>query len=222
MRLCNIQTEKKNFLTEHSEVQSRMVQEDQPPLKKETPVQRAETGKKASESGNTKPGFKSHSSVSIKDALQKINQADPQGEDSGVMDNHASEEDNETIPEKEFTKEELIQQWLNYAEKIREEMPRSYSIIKSQLPDIREDHSISLTLVNKSQAEDFSLRIKAGLLDFLRNNLQNKLITIEIDIAEDSASNGKKPYTAEEKFKYMAEKNPVLQKLKQDFNLDFE
>ena len=222
MRLCNIQTEKKNPLIENSEVQSQMVQEEQPPLRKETSVKKAEPAKKSPEAADAKQGFKSPSSVSIKDALEKINQIKSNGENPVVMDENDTGDDTEIIPEKDFTQEELTQQWLAFAEKIRVEMPRSYSIIKSQHPDLKDDHIINLILVNKSQAEDFNLRIREGLLDFLRNKLHNNLITIEIDIAEDPASNGKKPYTAEEKFKHMAEKNPVLQKLKQDFNLDFE
>ncbi len=151
-----------------------------------------------------------------------MNHTGSSGEDPVLADDHLTEEEAEIIPERKFTREELIHQWLAYADKIREEMPRSYSMLKSQLPDLKEDHTISLSLVNKSQAENFNSRIKEGLQDFLRNNLQNKLITFEINIVEDPAGNEKKPYTAEEKFKHMAEKNPVLQKLKQDFNLDFE
>ena len=34
--------------------------------------------------------------------------------------------------------------------------------------------------------------------------------------------NGKKPYTEEEKYKYLLEKNPYLKDLKQQLGLDFE
>ena len=222
MRLCNIRTEKKNPVTENSEVQSQMVQEEQPPLKKEAPVKRAETAKKSPEADDARQEFKSQSSVSIKDALEKINQRKSSDTNQVVIDENDTGDDTEIIPEKDFTQEELTKQWLAFAEKIREEMPRSYSMIKSQHPDLTDDYIIHLTLVNKSQAEDFNLRIRDGLLDFLRNKLQNNLISIDVNIVEDPADNEKKPYTAEEKFKHMAEKNPVLQKLKQDFNLDFE
>ena len=222
MRLCNIRTEKKNPVTENSEVQSQMVQEEQPPLKKEAPVKRAETAKKSPEADDARQEFKSQSSVSIKDALEKINQRKSSDTNQVVIDENDTGDDTEIIPEKDFTQEELTKQWLAFAEKIREEMPRSYSMIKSQHPDLTDDYIIHLTLVNKSQAEDFNLRIRDGLLDFLRNKLQNNLISIDVNIVEDPADNEKKPYIAEEKFKHMAEKNPVLQKLKQDFNLDFE
>jgi DNA polymerase-3 subunit gamma/tau len=221
-KLCNIKAEKKNLLIEHSEIRSQIVQEEQPPLKKKAPMKKTEPGIKLSGGNDTKSGFRTQSSVSIKDALNKMDQTGKNEEVPVVFDDHMTDEDEEVIPEKDFTQEELVHQWMQYADKIREEMPRSFSILKSQQPNLKDDHTISITLINKSQAEDFNLRIKEGLLDFLRNNLQNKLITIEINVTEDAANNGKKPYTAEEKFKYMANKNPVLQKLKQDFNLDFE
>lgn len=222
MRLCNIRTEKKNPVTENSEVQSQMVEEEQPPLKKEAPVKRTETAKKSPGADDVRQEFKSQSSVSIKDALEKIDQRKSSDTNQVAVDENDTEDETEIMPEKDFTQEELTKQWLAFAEKIREEKPRSYSMIKSQHPDLADDYIIHLTLVNKSQAEDFNLRIRDGLLDFLRKNLQNKLISIDINIVEDPAGNEKKPYTAEEKFKHMAEKNPVLQKLKKDFNLDFE
>ncbi|HJX72335.1 MAG TPA: DNA polymerase III subunit gamma/tau [Bacteroidales bacterium] len=223
MKICNIKAEKKNLMVEHPEVQSHMVEEEQPPLKKKTPVKGAEPEKKPLKGNHeTRPGFKTQSSVSIKDALNKMNRTEGNEAEPAVNENGVSDENTEIIPEKEFTQEELVHHWLLYADRIKDEMPRFYSMLKSQLPNLKEDHTIALTLISKSQAEDFNSRIKAGLLDFLRDNLQNKLITIDIHVAEDTQKNGKKPYTAEEKFKYMAEKNPVLQKLKQEFNLDFE
>jgi DNA polymerase-3 subunit gamma/tau len=223
MKICNIKTEKKNLIAEYVEVQSQVLHEDRPPLKKETPAGKTGPEKKPL-TGNhkEKPEFKTPASVSIKDALNRINRMDGSEDDPDITDDAVTEDNSEIVPENEFTQEELIYQWQSYADRIREEMPRFYSMLKSQLPNLKEDQTIALTLINKSQAEDFNSRIKPGLLEFLRDNLHNKLISIDINITEENRNNGKKPYTAEEKFKYMAGKNPVLQKLKQEFNLDFE
>ncbi len=222
MRLCNIRDEKKNPLVENTDVQPQVVQEEQPFLKKETSLTKSGTLKRPVKAGESKQEYKSQSSVSIKDALEKIDKTKNGGEEPGAIDGNLTGEEAEAVMENDFTQEELTKQWLSYAEKIKEEKPRSYRIIKSQLPEIKENHNISLMLVNKSQSEDFNIRIREDVLNFLRDKLQNNLITIEVNIAEDNSNNEKKPYTAEEKFKYMAEKNPVLNKLKQDFNLDFE
>jgi DNA polymerase-3 subunit gamma/tau len=223
MKICNISTEKKNLIPGNTEVRSQIVQEDQPPLKKEKPVKKTGPEKRPL-TGNheTKTGFITESTVSIKEALNKMSRTEESNEDAALNPSGLAEENAETIPEKKFTQDELVHQWLSYANRIKEEMPRFYSMLKSQLPELKEDNTITLALINKAQAEDFNSRIKAGLMDFLKDNLQNKLITIEIDFTEDNRNSGKKPYTAEEKFKFMAGKNPVLQKLKQEFNLDFE
>jgi DNA polymerase-3 subunit gamma/tau len=59
-------------------------------------------------------------------------------------------------------------------------------------------------------------------MNFLRKELHNDLIELEEKIIEDSGNGAKKLYTTEDKYKYMSQKNPALEQLKQDFNLDFE
>ncbi len=71
MKLCHIGNEKKNWLVEDSDVHPQVAEEEQPPLKKEAPVKKAEPVKKLPKEDETKTGFKSQSSVSIKDALKK-------------------------------------------------------------------------------------------------------------------------------------------------------
>lgn len=169
-----------------------------------------------------KPELNAQTSVSIKDALKKMQNKDQPEEIHSPESDDPDKDDDGFVAENSFTQEELLKQWGIYATKIKEEMPRSYSILKSQAPVLKDGNIINVTLINKSQAEDFESRIKEGLIEFLRETLHNKLITIEITLSDEASNNTRKPYTSEEKFKHMAEKNPVLRKLKQDLNLDFE
>jgi DNA polymerase-3 subunit gamma/tau len=67
-----------------------------------------------------------------------------------------------------------------------------------------------------SQLNDF----KPVLLEYLRRNLKNYSIELQAEIAPQD---GKKMiYTSQEKFKYLAEKHPVLQDLKARLGLDLE
>ena len=225
IKLCGIAEEKKNEITkEYSEIET--VQEEESYLKKEKSVK---PPSKSQEQVKRKEDevipFKSKSSVSIKDALKKIDKGNTEQEITAEGNGQDSEED-ANIPdnplENQFTQEELMHFWTSFAEKVRTDMPRSYSTMKTQLPVLKDKHIIELTLINKAQAEDFNKRIKTELLSYLRENLKNNLIIFDIIVPDDSSANGKRPYTDEEKFKYMAEKNPLLNKLKQDFNLDFE
>lgn len=56
------------------------------------------------------------------------------------------------------------------------------------------------------------------ILGFLRTELKNTSIAFDYQVSEDTEE--RRPYTAEEKFKAMAKKNPALLKLAEEFGLD--
>jgi DNA polymerase-3 subunit gamma/tau len=58
------------------------------------------------------------------------------------------------------------------------------------------------------------------LLNFLRTTLKN--FSIEVNARVEETTTVRKPYTAAEKFQYMAAKNPQLIDLKNRFNLEFD
>ena len=72
---------------------------------------------------------------------------------------------------------------------------------------------------NKVQETNFRDE-RPNLLNFLRSNLKN--FSIEVSARIDEKAVVRKPYTAIEKFQYMASKNPALMDLKNKFNLDFD
>ncbi len=100
-------------------------------------------------------------------------------------------------------------------------MPRMYSTLTSRKPVLDNNGTIELELRNKVQCDDFNSKIKSELLGFLKERSGYSALNIEAKI-EKGVRETKKPYTADEKFNYLSEKNPVLKKLKQEFNLDFE
>jgi DNA polymerase-3 subunit gamma/tau len=67
-----------------------------------------------------------------------------------------------------------------------------------------------------SQLNEF----KPLLLEYLRKNLNNFSIELQAEIAPQEAK--KMIYTSQEKFRYLAEKHPVLQDLKTKLGLDLE
>jgi DNA polymerase-3 subunit gamma/tau len=122
-----------------------------------------------------------------------------------------------------FSQEELTRAWDAFAETIKTEYPRMYSTIKNNAPDYKDDFKLNFSLNNKGQEEEFTVRIKPILLNYLRKELNNYTIDIVVNFAHDGSNEKKNMYyTAEDKFQYLSEKNPILAKLKQQFNLDFE
>jgi len=87
----------------------------------------------------------------------------------------------------------------------------------SQSWELREDKTINLKLRSSLQ-EDILERFKRDLLEYLRAKLKNGRIKIETRINREDT--GKMLYTASEKFKYLAGKNPNLIKLQSRMGLD--
>lgn len=119
----------------------------------------------------------------------------------------------------EFSQEQLDKVWLYYTESIAQQYPNFYSILNSRKALLIEDFQVELSLDNKAQDMTFSER-KSDLLEFLRMELKNQQIQFKVNITE--SENEAKPYTPEEKYKSMVEKNPVLKKLKEKLDLDLE
>ena len=61
---------------------------------------------------------------------------------------------------------------------------------------------------------------RGELLEFLKKNLNNYQISLQTRIPENHKE--VKPYTDKEKFEKMAAKNPALNKLKEQLDLDIE
>ncbi len=120
-----------------------------------------------------------------------------------------------------FTQEDLADQWVRYAEKIRTEKPRMASSLKHHMPLLKEDQTIEVILSNSAQFQQFDREIKPDLINFLESSLHNNQFRIVPILAEEEEKHNNL-YTAEEKFNHMLRKNPSLGKLKERFNLDFD
>ncbi len=120
----------------------------------------------------------------------------------------------------DFSREELLEKWLSFAEMMRKEKPRMATTLKAGNPVIKDDFVIEIEMSNKVQEDDFNHMIKADLANFLRKELKNDNLKIVTFVPETSKE--KALYTDEDKYKYLSEKNPNINKLKQRLNLDFE
>ncbi|MCD6566053.1 MAG: DNA polymerase III subunit gamma/tau [Bacteroidales bacterium] len=119
-----------------------------------------------------------------------------------------------------FSKEELMEKWLRFAEMMHKEKPRMATTLKASNPVIKDDFSIEIEMSNKVQEDDFNHMIKTDLANFLRHELKNDNLKIVTFVPETNKE--KSLYTDEDKYKYLSEKNPNINKLKQRLNLDFE
>ena len=120
-----------------------------------------------------------------------------------------------------FTQKDLEASWKNYATKIGLEGKHNLSsILKEKTPIVSDDFVLELTLNNKVQEEVLNEE-KSNILAFLKKNLINNSIQLNIFIRELEKKEIK-AYTPEDKFKEMAEKNPTLLEMKDQFGLELD
>ena len=82
---------------------------------------------------------------------------------------------------------------------------------------VLEGTTFKLQLDNQIQM-DTLVQLKQELATFLRQRLRNALIQIVSEIVESSTE--RRPYTAQEKFEYLANKNPALLELRDKLGLE--
>ena len=121
-------------------------------------------------------------------------------------------------PKDTFTEEKLQTLWKSYVELLNNSGERSMaSIIGTDIPALGTDFQISFTVPNKLMQDQFK-KGRAKLMNFLREKLNNYGIAITVHLNE--AVEKKFAYTPDEKYKKLKEKNPLLEKLRQTFELD--
>ncbi len=174
------------------------------------------------ENKHTKKNIISETHISIRDVMsgspviQNVQKLLEMENDENNLD------DTETVYENEFSQEELELKWRTFADLIQNERPRIAVSMRNKYPTVGSGFSIDLVLENEHLKEDFVASVKAPLLTYLRKELLNNSISLNISV-KDHQNNGKKMvYTPEDKFEYLVKKNPFVDKLKQQFNLELE
>ena len=123
-------------------------------------------------------------------------------------------------PDKFFSEEELQNAWAEYALMLKEKKRNNlFSTLNKRKPVLKENFVIEFSVDNSLQAEEIN-KEKSELLAFLKMKLNNKLITIKPEVLE-SKNKPDEAYTPVEKFRKMAEKNPALDTLRKQFDLEF-
>ena len=105
------------------------------------------------------------------------------------------------------------------SEIIKEESPRLHAIITTSEPKLIGNNKITFELGTQSQIDLFNSELKNRTLSYLQDKLENNMIELEV-ILSLSAKKSTKPLSAKEKYEYLLSKNPNLDILKTDFDLD--
>jgi len=118
-----------------------------------------------------------------------------------------------------FTEDELKTHWRAFAAGLQTDFPHLATTLSSSDPILKEGWGIEFEVDNRILEEELNQK-RGELLEFLKRTLDNYQITLQTRIQENHIE--LKPYTDKEKFEKMAAKNPALNKLKEQLDLDIE
>ncbi len=119
-----------------------------------------------------------------------------------------------------FTQQALEVSWIKYANELRAKGRANLAAaLANKMPQLKENSLLEFTINNKALEEAIN-EDKMNLLGFLRNALNNYSIQLNLvmTLVEDKTS----LYTATDRYKFLAEKNPTINKLRTAFDLDID
>jgi DNA polymerase-3 subunit gamma/tau len=149
-----------------------------------------------------KPASKtSHRTISIKTGVKEVKKDE--------------EEDLSNKPVDEFSQQQLEEAWEKLADK-NKNSGNLFSALSKRTPQLKNGFVIEQMVDNKI-LENIISENKIDLLGFVRKELNNYQIQIEVVINENPSND--KPYTPEDKFNFMAKKNPEIINLKDQLDL---
>jgi len=126
----------------------------------------------------------------------------------------ALENPTQQIQAEPFTEEELRIAWKSYANELTDKHLKSIMLYLN--PSLKENDTVEISALHPEQIH-YIQQNSSQIREYLFSRLKNSRIRLDIKIKEDTAEN--LPFTGQEKYAYMANKNPLLNKLVQEFNL---
>ncbi len=172
------------------------------------PIQQVTSYSQVSPSNLEKPtGNYNNTLPSIKELLISENQ-----ESSTIV--------NENSPRELFTEDQLKITWKQYSFVLKEQgLGTFYNALIKRNPVKKNDETYILQVDSQIQ-KDYVLDHFDGFINYLKKQLRNFYLTIEIEVLENQEES--KFLTSKQKFELMARKNPNLHVFKSLFNLDIE
>jgi DNA polymerase-3 subunit gamma/tau len=126
----------------------------------------------------------------------------------------------ENRPATPFDQNQMAELWKIYVSKSLDKKNRSlYLTLNSRAPELKDNFVLEFPIENiiqKQQIESISL----DLVNYLRERLNNFSIVLKTPIREGEKQ--KTYYSSEERYKYLAEKYPIIEKLRKNLDLDID
>ena len=124
----------------------------------------------------------------------------------------------EEKPTTSFSEVEMQKHWANFVKKLDDKGKKILaSNLNADIPKLKKENVIWIELPNSTMKKEVE-REQSLMLDYLKEQLNNFAITLQITVNEDTSK--KFAFTPEEKYEKLREKNPAIDLLRQEFDLD--
>lgn len=126
--------------------------------------------------------------------------------------------DEANLPHEEFTEAAMLEYWALFIKKLEDEGRKILaSNLRTEKPVLLGLHTIALELPNYTMKKEIE-REQGELMGYLRKHLNNYGIQLKISVNEEAAR--RFVYTPAEKYQKLREKNPAIDLLRQEFDLE--
>ena len=149
-------------------------------------------------------------SISIKDLLNSA------GKNSGKTGPGSQNR----IGSDEITPEKLLEVWTKMAQ-AETSLPRLSTTISQTEPVLKGGSAIQFKVKNELQKNWIELYCKARLVEFLRVNLNNKEVTLNIEVTPDEEVE-EKLYMPQQKAEFLKANHPEVKNMMDDLNLELK
>ncbi|MBW8244585.1 DNA polymerase III subunit gamma/tau [Muricauda oceani] len=123
------------------------------------------------------------------------------------------------LPKDAFEEKEMQQHWDDFVHELERQGRKILaSNLQTDVPKLKNDHVIWIELPNGTMKKEIE-REQSLMLDYLKQKLNNYSISLYITVNEEVAK--KFAFTPEEKYEKLKEKNPNIELLRKEFDLDF-
>ena len=126
--------------------------------------------------------------------------------------------DESQLPREAFAEEIMQAHWADFVQKLDDAGKKILaSNLNADIPKLRNENTLWIELPNDTMKKEIE-REKYDLMEYLKAKLNNHFITLQITVNEATAK--KFAFTPEEKYQKLQEKNPVIDLLRKEFDLD--
>ncbi len=122
------------------------------------------------------------------------------------------------LPKEPFDDEALRSHWMEYVAKLENSGRKILaSALSTDVPKVLGEHVVWIELPNHTMKKEIE-REQSELLSYLREQLRNYDLSLKINVNEEAAKQF--AYTPQEKYEKLREKNPAIDLLKKQFDLE--